>query len=374
MDEEQNQLLQNQLEQSAILEQTLPLKDPFKIPPFRLWFWLLSFGPGLMVMLADTDAGSLITAAQSGAQWGYALVFPQLALIPVLYVVQEMTIRLGIVTKKGHGELISQHFGRGWAFFSVITLFVACFGAIVTEYVGLAGVGQLVGLPPWLTVLVCATLLIGVVLTGSYKRVERIGLAVGMLELLFIPAALLSHPDWGQVTAGASNIPLLKGDFLFLLAANVGAVIMPWMIFYQQGAVLDKHMGKAELKAARIDTMAGAVITQLVMVAVVLAVAVGADRLNSAGKSLNSVQDIAGTVEPVLGHGGMLLLFGMGMAGAAFLAALVVSLAARAGVWEKRSMSGTALTYRYEKPKLFIPSISFHIWQALPWCLAGSGW
>ncbi|WP_425607642.1 NRAMP family divalent metal transporter [Candidatus Chlorohelix allophototropha] len=323
-----------QLEQPRVIEQALPSNPPLSLPQFRLWGWLLSFGPGLMVMLADTDAGSMITAAQSGAQWGYALVFPQLALIPVLYVVQEMTIRLGIVTGKGHGALISQHFGRGWALFSVMTLFVACFGAIVTEYVGLAGVGQLFGLPPWLTVSFAAFLLIGIVLTGSYKRVERIGLAVGLFELLLIPAALLSHPDWGQVAEGASNIPLLHGDFLFLLAANVGAVIMPWMIFYQQGAVLDKCLCKTQLKAAKIDTALGAVITQLVMVAVVVAVAVGAGQLNKAGQSLNSMQDIAHTVEPVLGHSGMLLLFGMGMAGAAFLAALVVSLAASWGMGE----------------------------------------
>ena len=86
-------------------------------------------GPGLVVMLADTDAGSVITAAQSGAQWGYRLLLLQLILVPILYIVQELTVRLGIVSGKGHAELIRDHYGRGWAWLSVSTLVLACIGA-----------------------------------------------------------------------------------------------------------------------------------------------------------------------------------------------------------------------------------------------------
>ena len=70
-------------------------------------------GPGLIVMLADTDAGSLVTAAQSGASWRYRLVLPQLALIPILYIIQDVTVRLGVHTRVGHGVLIRRHFCRG---------------------------------------------------------------------------------------------------------------------------------------------------------------------------------------------------------------------------------------------------------------------
>ena len=99
-------------------------------------------GPGLVVMLADTDAGSVITAAQSGAQWGYRLLLLQLVLVPVLFVVQELTVRLGIVSGKGHGDLIQDYFGRGWAWLSVGTLVLACIGALLSELSGLAGVGS----------------------------------------------------------------------------------------------------------------------------------------------------------------------------------------------------------------------------------------
>ena len=111
-------------------------------------------GPGLVVMLADADAGSIITAAQSGAQWGYRLLLLQLILVPILFVVQELTVRLGIVSGKGHGELIRERYGPGWAWLSVGTLVVACIGALLSELSGLAGVGLLFGIPEWQTMLV----------------------------------------------------------------------------------------------------------------------------------------------------------------------------------------------------------------------------
>ncbi|MDA8315376.1 MAG: divalent metal cation transporter, partial [Actinomycetota bacterium] len=101
--------------------------------------FLATWGTGLMVMLADTDAGSLITAAQSGARWGDRMVLLEIVLIPILYVAQEMTVRLGIVTGKGHGALISERFGRKWALLSASTLFLSAIGALLTEFAGIAG-------------------------------------------------------------------------------------------------------------------------------------------------------------------------------------------------------------------------------------------
>ena len=108
---------------------------------------LAVWGPGLVVMLADTDAGSLITAAQSGSEWGYRMVLPQVVLIPILYVVQEMTVRLGILKNKGQGALIRDYFGRGWALIAALPLFASGVGALFTEYAGIAGVGELFGVP-----------------------------------------------------------------------------------------------------------------------------------------------------------------------------------------------------------------------------------
>ena len=113
---------------------------------------LATMGPGITVMLADTDAGSIITAAQSGAQWGYKLILLNLILIPILYFVQELTTRIGITTGKGHGELIKEKFGKFWAYIAVITLFISTIGALVTEFSGMMGVGLLFGVSKWITV------------------------------------------------------------------------------------------------------------------------------------------------------------------------------------------------------------------------------
>src|SRR5579864_6438033 len=108
-------------------------------------------GPGLVVMLADTDVGSIITAGQSGVQWGYRLLLVQLVLVPILYMVQELTVRLGIFTGRGHGELIKETFGRFWAWVSVGGLAIATVGALLTELSGVAGVGELYGVSRWIT-------------------------------------------------------------------------------------------------------------------------------------------------------------------------------------------------------------------------------
>ena len=129
-------------------------------------------GPGIVVMLADTDAGSVITAAQSGAQWGYNLLLLQVVLIPILYVVQELTVRLGAVTGKGHAALIKRHFGSGWAWFSVATLIVTCLGALLTEFAGLTGVGAVLGVPTPVTLALVVVAMLAMALMHGYATVE----------------------------------------------------------------------------------------------------------------------------------------------------------------------------------------------------------
>nr|WP_306439442.1 divalent metal cation transporter [Mycobacterium simiae] len=295
----------------------------------RRWALLAVWGPGLVVMLADTDAGSLITAAQSGAQWGYRMVLPQLILMPILYVVQEMTVRLGIVTRRGHGALIRERFGRGWAWLSALTLFASAIGALLTEFAGVAGVGELFGVSRWISIPIATVMLLGLALTGSYRRVERIGLAIGAAELAFLVAMVMARPQLDQLLKGLTSMPLGNSSYLVLVAANVGAVIMPWMIFYQQGAVVDKHLASATIRQARYDTATGAVLTQLIMIAVVVTVAatIGSSQGSA---SLETVGQIASALTPYLGRSGGTILFGLGMLGAALVAAIVASLA---GAW-----------------------------------------
>lgn len=285
-------------------------------------------GPGVTVMLADTDAGSVITAAQSGARWGYKLLLLQIILVPILYIVQELTVRLGATTGKGHGELIRAHFGTGWAFVSVSTLFVAAVGALITEFSGIAGAGLLFGVAPWKSVGLAVAFLLVVIFTGSYRRVELAAIAVGLFELAFIPAALLSRPDAGAIVQGLAGAqPLGDPDYLSLVAANVGAVIMPWMIFYQQAAVVEKGLRPEHLRMARWDTLVGSVATQIIMGAVLVTTAATIGKTEP-GAPLHTVQEIANALRPMTGELGGKILFSVGVTGAALIAAIVVSLAA----------------------------------------------
>jgi len=302
---------------------------------------LAVIGPGLVVMFADTDAGSVIVAAQSGAIWGYKLLILQFILMPILFMAQELTVRLGLVTQKGHGELIREKFGKIWAWLSISTLLISCVGAIISEFSGMAGVGMMIGISPWVTMLLIIGFLIVIAWTGSYLFIERIAIALGAFELIFLLVAWMAHPSLREMTDSLATMPYKNTDFLYLMAGNIGAVIMPWMIFYQQSAVVDKGLKIKHLKAARIDTAIGAVIAQLVMAAVLVTTAATIGKTHP-NMPLNTVHQITYALTPFLGSTVGKLFFAMGMMGASLVAAIVVSLTAAWGLGEvtgyKRSL------------------------------------
>ena len=302
-------------------------------PASRLSRGLAVFGPGLVVMLADTDVGSVVTAGQSGVQWGYRLLLLQFLLMPVLYVVQELTVRLGLFTGRGHGELIRATFGPAWAWISAAGLAVATAGALLTELSGVAGVGELYGVPRAASLGLASVALLAVVTTGSYRRVERVAMAVGLFELAFFGVAWAAHPDLATMARQSVHVPFADRGYLYLVAANIGAVIMPWMIFYQQSAIADKRLGPEHLAAARWDTAAGAVLTQLVMAAVLVAAAATiAPRAPTA--SLQTVGQMSEALTPFLGRVAGRLVFSLGVLGAGMVAAIVASLALAWGLGE----------------------------------------
>jgi Mn2+/Fe2+ NRAMP family transporter len=303
-----------------------------QVSPIRHFLTVL--GPGIVVMLADTDVGSIITAGQSGVQWGYRLLLLQIVLMPVLYIVQELTVRLGIFTGKGHGELIAEVFGKGWAWLSVAGLGIAALGALLTEFSGIAGVGELFGVSRGISLALVAVFLLGVVWTGSYRRVELVAIALGLFECAFFWIAYRAHPDGAALADGLLRLPVDDPGYLYLVAANIGAVIMPWMIFYQQSAVADKKLRPEDYRVARWDTAIGAVATQLVMAAVLIATAATIGKDNNGGVSLNSVGDLATALTPFLGATAGRVVFGLGVIGAAMVAAIVVSLACAWGFGE----------------------------------------
>jgi len=292
----------------------------------HLWKYLAAAGPGLIVAFADTEAGSVTTAATSGAQFGMKLILLQVLLIIPLFIVQEMTVRLGTVSGKGHAQLIRERYGLGWAWLSLGTMLVTNLAALVTEFIGIAGAALVFGVPVVPMVLAAAALLIAVVFSGKYRRAEYAALALCLLELLFIPAAFAAHPSAGSIIHDGlfGSQPLGNRDYLLLIAGNIGAVIMPWMIFYQQSATVDKKLTVANLPHARVDTAIGAVATQLIMVAIVVTTAA---TLFVHHQSVEDAAHAALALVPLTGSKWAGIAFGAALMGAAMLGALVVSLA-----------------------------------------------
>jgi len=296
-------------------------------PLARLAVW----GPGLLVMLADTDAGNIVSAAQAGAQWRYRLLALPLLLIPMLFVVQALSVRLGLACGQGFGALIRGRLGRGWAWLALAALAVATVGSLVTEFDGIAGVGELYGAPRWITVSLAAICLLIVVRGGSYGSIERLAIIIGLFELAFFAVAWAAYPSVVQMAIDLGRQPLGDPDYQYLGAALIGATFNPWMIFYQPSALLAKGLGPADQRPALWDTAIGAVLTQLVTAAVLIVTAATPGR-DAAGIGLSSVGEISQALTPFLGDTFGRLVFGIGVVGASMVAAIVCSLALSWGI------------------------------------------
>lgn len=235
--------------------------------------YLILAGPGIVVMVADNDAGGITTYAATGAKYGYHLIWFLLLLIPVAYYVQEMTVRLGAVTKRGHAEAIFDAFGAFWGWFSLLDLLILDWLTLVTEFVGMTAALAIFGLPPWITVIAVMVLMAIIVLNGNYWTFEKLALVFCALNLIYIPGAFLVHPSVRQVLH-QGLIPNLAGGFngqlFFFLMANIGTTIAPWMLFFQQSAVVDKGMLEKDIPWGRFDTLLGSFVTVLVAVFIVI--------------------------------------------------------------------------------------------------------
>ncbi len=246
----------------------------------RLLTFLAIVGPGLIVMVGDNDAGGVATYAQAGQNYGYTLLWVLLLLVPVLIVNQEMVVRLGAVTGVGHARLIIERFGKFWGAFSVGDLFVLNFLTIVTEFIGVSLALRYFGVSPYVSVPVGALVLIGVAVSGSFRRWERAMFMFIAASLVLLPLVLLSHPDYGSI-GYHFVVPGIQGgvssDAILLIIAIVGTTVAPWQLFFQQSNVIDKRITPRFIQYERADTSLGAVVV-VVGAAAILIVAVFAVR------------------------------------------------------------------------------------------------
>ncbi|HEX9033641.1 MAG TPA: NRAMP family divalent metal transporter [Streptosporangiaceae bacterium] len=228
----------------------------------RLKTLLAIVGPGLIVMIGDNDAGAFSTYGQAGQTYGTKLLWTFLLLIPVLYVNQEMVLRLGAVTGVGHARLILERFGRFWGAFSVIDLFLLNALTIVTEFIGIALATSYLGMPKVLGVVLAGLVIVLSASTGSFRRFERMAMIFCAGSLLLIPVYVLSHPSAGQMAHGFA-VPTFPGGsghlatVMLLVIGIVGTTVAPWQLFFQQSYIIDKRITPRFMRYEKADLWIG---------------------------------------------------------------------------------------------------------------------
>ena len=230
----------------------------------RLQTLLAVLGPGLIVMVGDNDAGAFGTYTQAGQNYGTSLLWTLLILVPVLYVNQEMVLRLGAVTGVGHARLIFERFGKFWGLFSVVDLFLLNALTIVTEFIGISLGLDYLGVSRLWGVGISALIIIGAASTGDFRRFERFSMFLVFASLLLVPIIVMVHPAPGQI-AHDFFIPQLPkdsklSDVMLLIIGIVGTTVAPWQLFFQQSYVIDKRITPRFIRYQKADLWIGIVL------------------------------------------------------------------------------------------------------------------
>jgi Mn2+/Fe2+ NRAMP family transporter len=292
--------------------------------------WLKNFGPAWIVMIADVDVASIITGLQCGASWGYRMIFILLILIFPLFIVQDAAGRLGIASGGGLGEQIRKNFGKRAAITAAIPMGLSDFLEYVAEYAGIAIGFSLIGFPVVLGLIVVFIIHTLIVAGRQYRQAEKVLIPVSFLLLIAIlGSTFVFHVDMKSfVFTGLSPVqPYSTPSFDYLLAASVGAVIMPWMLYFHSGADSRRKKQVKDLRNERLETLIGAIVSEVLMVILVI---VGLNVFG--GNSLINISDLP-KVLPVFGSYALPIM-GMGFLFAGFLALVVVSLGSAWGVLE----------------------------------------
>jgi Mn2+/Fe2+ NRAMP family transporter len=289
-------------------------------------------GPGLIVMVGDNDAGAFGTYTQAGQDYGTTLLWTLALLIPVLYVNQEMVLRLGAVSGVGHARLILERFGKFWGAFSVIDLFLLNALAIVTEFIGISLALGYLGVSKPLGVVVAAVLIMVAAGTGNFRRFERFSLFLVVGSLLLVPVFLMVHPPVGQML-GDFLVPRLPqesfqggrlSEVMLLIIAIVGTTVAPWQLFFQQSYVIDKRISPRFIPYERADLWIGIVFVTVGAVAL-MAIAAATFAGHPEFGAFNDAGGVAFGLEKYVGKVPA-VLFALALIDACIIGAAAVSL------------------------------------------------
>lgn len=310
----------------------LPSRFARSIANYRFFAYLAVLGPGIIAANAGNDASGIATYSSIGSSYGYSLLWLFLPMMVSLIIVQEMCVRMGVVTGQGLADLIREQFGVRWTAFVMLALVVANTGVIISEFVGIAQASELFGIPRYFTIPLAAGLVWWVVVKGSQRKVERVFLAMSLVFLCYIASAFLAGPDWGEVGRSLYR-PTFSTDvgYLFMIMALIGTTITPFMQVYVQSSVVEKQMDVEDLRMVRADVISGTVFACAIAAFIVITAAA---TLHSRGiTEIDSAATAAEAFVPIVGVYAK-YLFGIGLFGAAMLAMGVLPLATAYSVSE----------------------------------------
>jgi NRAMP (natural resistance-associated macrophage protein)-like metal ion transporter len=288
-------------------------------------------GPGLLAGLSDDDPAGITTYSVLGAQYGYQLLWVLLLSTVALVVFHSLGARMGVVTRQGLIGLIRQRYGVRSALLAIAVLVLANIGTTCAEFAGIAAGFELFGVSRYVSVPCAAVVVSMLVLRGNFHRVEHILMGLATVFLAYIAAGLLGNPDWSQALEGlvVPTMPLTR-DAVLIATATVGTTLAPWGLSFIQSYAVDKKLTVADLRYERIDVVTGAVLTGVIGFFVVVACA---STLHVQGITINSAADAAGALKPLAGNLAS-TLFGVGLIGAALLAAAILPLSTAYSVSE----------------------------------------
>jgi NRAMP (natural resistance-associated macrophage protein)-like metal ion transporter len=299
---------------------------------FALVALLAVVGPGLLAGLSDDDPAGITTYSILGADYGYELLWVLGISTAALVVFHELAARTGIVTGKGLVALLRERYGARLTAIPLVALVLANFGTLCAEFAGVAAGGDLLGgMPRWVSVPIAAVAVSVLVLRGSFHRVEHVLLMLSAVFVAYIVSGFLAHPDWGAAGRGLV-VPTLPGSRhgLLVMVATLGTTLAPWGLAFIQSYAVDKRLRVKDLRYERIDVVTGAVMTGVIGLFIVVACAA---TLHESGTHVHSARDAAEALRPLAGSLAA-TLFGVGLLGAALLAAAVVPLSTAYSVAE----------------------------------------
>ena len=327
---------------------TLPLASPPPAsfaPPLEpsprrrpLWLVLLSvFGPGVIAAAAGNDAGGIATYTQAGAKYGLSLLWSIAVVTVGLIVVQEMCARMGAVTGKGLAALIRENFGVKVTAFAMLVLLIANFATTVSEFAGIAAVGELFHVPRYYTIPLAIVLVWLLVSRGSYQKVERILLVASLVFITYIITALKIGVPWAAVGRNTfaphlAALPWHDSGLILMVVSLIGTTIAPYMQFYQQSAVRDKGVTMRDYSLTRWDTIIGCVLSNIVAAFIIVA-CYGALYLHGV-RNIADAKDAALALVPLAGRFVAYGLFAFGLLNASLMAAVIVPLSTAYAVTE----------------------------------------